>query len=64
MKNIEHAQKQLQELLDSQQLAVLSTEQNEHPYASLVGFVATDNDNDDDEIFDLHEEAPHVSSNH
>lgn len=42
MENVEQAKKRLQELLGSQKLAVLSTNQQNHPYASLVGFVATD----------------------
>ena len=42
MEKIERAQKQLQELLSNQKLAVLSTELHEHPYASLVGFVVAD----------------------
>ena len=42
MKDVEHAKQRLQELLRSQRLAVLSTHQHNSPYASLVGFVATD----------------------
>ena len=42
MKDIEQATKHLQELLRSQKLAVLSTNRQSHPYASLVGFAATD----------------------
>jgi nitroimidazol reductase NimA-like FMN-containing flavoprotein (pyridoxamine 5'-phosphate oxidase superfamily) len=42
MENVEQAKKHLQELLRSQKLAVLSTNRQDHPYASLVGFAATD----------------------
>lgn len=42
MEDVKHAKQRLQELLRSQRLAVLSTHQHNSPYASLVGFVATD----------------------
>jgi nitroimidazol reductase NimA-like FMN-containing flavoprotein (pyridoxamine 5'-phosphate oxidase superfamily) len=42
MENAEHTQQCLRELFRTQKLAVLSTHNKGKPYASLVGFVATE----------------------
>jgi len=41
--NIEHSLEQITTLFDSQRLAVLSTQSQDQPYASLVAFAADDN---------------------
>ena len=40
--NIEHSLEQITTLLDSQMLAVLSTQSRDQPYASLIAFSASD----------------------
>ena len=42
MENAENIQMQIKDLFTSQKLAVVSTQSNEQPYASLVAFVGTE----------------------